>query len=421
MILFREVYICNIKYISKSSFSNLVNNERMGRMLKRKGVLLLSIVLLITTLANIPSTLVNANQVVSTSIKLGETYYDSISNKNDEKWYQFTTTEAGSFSLEFIKSTIEKNEWQVELYDADKDLICSHYTSEDSELTTGEYGYAAGTYYIRVLVPYPSLWYSSSQYGIKINFQATDYWEKEKKNKSFDQSNSLIINKSYQGNLYTNKDEDYYRFKLTSAGYFNIQFDKVSNSASEWCIEIYDSDRDLITKYITQDSNKMTTSNFGFAKGTYYVKVYAPYNYLYYNSSNYALKVNFKKSSAWESEKNNSIQSADKLTLEKSKINYTGSMSGLLHKQNDVDYYKVIVTKTAKLTLSFKHDYVEGGQWKVTLCKKDGTVLSSVENKTASSKLSKTLSKGTYYIKVEANYSSLYYSSQQYKLTATYK
>lgn len=390
-------------------------------MLKKKGALLILVVLLCTTLANIQNTLANANQVDSTSIKLGEIYYDSIANKNDEKWYQFTTTEAGSFSLEFIKSTMEKNEWQVELYDADKDLICSYYTTTDSKLTTREYGYAAGTYYVKVLVPYPSLWYSSSQYGIKINFQATDSCEQEKENKSFDQSNLVTLNKSYQGNLYTNKDEDYYKFKLTSAGYFNIQFDKVSNSANEWCFEIYDSDRDLIAKYLTQDTNKMTTSNYGFAKGTYYIKVYTPYSSLYYNASNYSLKVNFKKSSAWESEKNNSINSADKLTVTKSKTSYTGSMSGLLHNKNDIDYYKVTITKKAKLTLSFKHDYVEGGQWKVTLCKKDGTVLSSVENKTATSKFSKTLSKGTYYIKVEANYSSLYHSSQQYKLTATYK
>ncbi|MBR1780122.1 MAG: N-acetylmuramoyl-L-alanine amidase family protein [Oscillospiraceae bacterium] len=150
-----------------------------------------------------------------------------------------------------------------------------------------------------------------------------------------------------------------------------------------------------------------TSDQIGVAKGTYYLKVSRDY----YSSVQYALKVNYKSASNWETEFNDSFYTANSLSINTEK-------NGSLMNSGDVDYYVFTVSQNGYYTLSFKHDYVDRDwtYWRATIYDSDFEALKTISyrgndlTENVSEKIN--LESGKYYIKIQRDY----YASVKYTL-----
>ena len=210
-----------------------------------------------------------------------------------------------------------------------------------------------------------------------------------------------------------NGDVDWYKFTTTSNGYFNIEFthDFVSSSSDYWKVYLYNSTAvnniDGTTSYYGVDGNaNMTTHMFGIPAGTYYVKIVKDN----YSGNNYSLKVNFTASNDWETENNNSKDSANT-------INVNESINGSLSMNGDVDWYTFNVSSNCEIAVTFNHEVIDSSStyWKFYIY--DNTAVTELlsygrkgNTETATTDYI-SLSPGKYYIKVvKDNYSGKKYS-----------
>ena len=127
-----------------------------------------------------------------------------------------------------------------------------------------------------------------------------------------------------------------------------------------------------------------------------------------------------RKIDGWESEWNDTKNTADKISLNK-------KYNGIFHGYEDVDYYKVTVNAAGKLKVKFAPDQnvdtdKVGYGWNVNVYKGTNTkalISWSYLEKSASKTINVT--KGTYYIKVEP--AETFWGSAlecQYNITANY-
>ncbi len=120
-----------------------------------------------------------------------------------------------------------------------------------------------------------------------------------------------------------------------------------------------------------------------------------------------------------ESESNDSYATANTLPL-------NGTISGSMSKSSDVDYYKITATSNGKISLKFKHNYVDDYSWgwRISIyCYSNGnyTKLSSfyvdlTDSESISFANIGAVSSGVYYVKVEDRYASNHTVGKNYSI-----
>jgi hypothetical protein len=227
-----------------------------------------------------------------------------------------------------------------------------------------------------------------------------------------------------KGSLYQSDDTDWYKISIKTKGYFNVilALDESANADDVeygWNLSVYDSSFNEI-QTIKQIKGSYTCANRAYAPGTYYVKITANWSAYAPVDCIYNLTVKTTASKIWESEGNDSSAKADVISLGK-------TYHGLLQTSDDVDWYKVKVSESGKLTIilnkpeSTNIDDVNYG-WDLYLYKStNGDVLAESKKITNSGKVTiSNAQKGTYYVKVSANWRAYAPTDCEYTLKASF-
>ncbi len=357
----------------------------------------------------------NDTNTTCNSIAVNQDYQGTLYHRTDVDWYCVKTSANGTIQVDFYGDANNNqddinNGWDITVYDKDyKEL--KYYGDITSKTTAKILPFAKGTYYIKVCA---SDTYSDERvpidciYHLNVNYNKTSSWESEY-NETKATADSISPDKNYSGSLYHRMDTDWYKVQTTENGYFQVSLNisdtvNVEDIHNGWNIAVMDSKANVIKTY-TKITSNMTTAPLPYAKGTYYIKVYANDTY----SDNrvpidciYKLKVKQTKNSSWESEVNDTLKKADSISLNK-------KYKGIFTNYTDVDWYKASVSDTGVLQIKLSKgsdvdvENIHKG-WNVTVYKSSiDNEVAKLKGVTSSDSVKINVKKGTYYIKVCAN------------------
>lgn len=309
------------------------------------------------------------NDTVSTanSIKVNAKYNGNISKSNDVDYYKFSLSNAGVvkfiFGHDFVDSS--GNYWKLGVYNVDNlnDFLKEvHYAGNVyKDDTTYGLGLPTGDYIVKIESSYN---YSNCQYHFNVNYEKSDFWEKESNNAT-NTSNKINVNTTYNGSLAYSNDTDNYTFSLNNSGVVSLVFghDFVDSSSSYWKLSIYNSDNlnDSLKeiRYAGNVYNDVTSYGLGLPMGEYVIKVESSYNY---SNCQYHFRVDYEKSDVWEKEFNDATNTA-------TKINVNTVYNGSIAYSSDTDNYRFTLYNAGMVTFTFGHDFVDssGNYWKYSI------------------------------------------------------
>jgi hypothetical protein len=264
----------------------------------------------------------------------------------EKKVYQFTTTTAGGFEIEFKnpRQNDSGDYWEVILYDSEYDRIDEFYIAGNREVTYSTvYGLPAGTYYIVVNSTGGYSVRSADYFTIRAIFFEASNWETEFNDK-FTSADEINTNTTYCGTTYdgANYEKDYYIFNLNKPGYirFSMTHSPKGNTNSVYKYTIYNVEYDIIySDYTKGNYGYFASPNIGLGAGSYYVKICSANDYSAVSTDTYEFEVGYVANDNWEREFNDGFNSATPVFLEQS---YSGScLDGYKY---DPDYYRFTVT-----------------------------------------------------------------------------
>ena len=224
----------------------------------------------------------NDTYQLADSIDVNTQYYGSRQRNGDIDWYKFVVPQNGYISLNFTHGYIESSEeyWEMDLYDAGYSEL-EEYSSPGTEVASGDYriGVPAGTYYLKI---HNDFWYSTLEYGLKVNYKASAVWEKEINN-DYKTATSISLNTTYYGSIQDgiDNDADWYTFTSPGAGSYELTFahSYIESNYAYWKVQIYNSsfNSEFSVDYrgnVQTKSDKVTLSG----AGTYYIKITEGYD-----------------------------------------------------------------------------------------------------------------------------------------------
>ena len=216
----------------------------------------------------------------------------------------------------------------------------------------------------------------------------------------------ISVNSEYTDYLRENREIRWYKFSVDNPGYISLNFthDFIDSDWNYWKASLYNKNKYMTGYYYQGNKTVATGGNIGIPAGTYYIKV----ENINYSAVDYQIKVNYTSSANWEKEFNDTYNSADAISTNKS---YYGSIMN----SDDVDWYKFEISSPGRISLNFAHDYIESdwNYWKASLYNSQMSCLNYYYyqgNKTSSIGKNIGVPSGTYYIKIEnSNYSEVNY------------
>lgn len=159
----------------------------------------------------------------------------------DVDWYQFTIPKRGVSQIEMIPDGTNTSGagWEVSVQDVNRHemLQISGRTAESYKL-----GLAPGKYYMKVSGIHQTFVDNTHPYNLRINYSESEEWEIEQyyENKNFSNANNILPNKKYTGNMYSERDVDYYRVKINGKQQTTVTFsiDDTVSSPGRWMVEL---------------------------------------------------------------------------------------------------------------------------------------------------------------------------------------
>lgn len=325
----------------------------------------------------------------------------------DTDWYMISLPEQGIVDVLFEHSDgdLPQVGWIITLLDEDGNTIyCSRSFYKDTSLTSGEIGLKKGVYYIRV----DSHIRSAADYYLTCNYEAIDTYETET-NDTPETADSIAVNSEGGGisgslcDKNTVPDIDYYCFNLESPGAVSFRFihQDYLRDRDGWDIKLVDEKGNVYFRTVSRWKDMVTASpQIGLEAGKYYIVVDS--ENMLMNNGTYVLGLSYAPSDEWESETNNTIESADKIGLNK-------TVYGTLTEQNndyDTDFFVLELDKKASVRFLFEHEGLSGDYigWEINIYNEKGEKINYIDSKWSEASVRSdimTLSTGRYYICVE--------------------
>ena len=335
----------------------------------------------------------------------------------DEDWYLFRVTETGYSVLYFeheADSEAMNNAiaWRISITDIEGNEY--YYTTSDTGKTminSGVLGLPAGYYYVCVA----SHVYSGVTYSLNVSFTKDGAVESEL-NDTSGTADSIAVNTEKIGALTDRSDapdRDWYVFNMEKDGFVVIDFihEALSDDKDGWNISVIASDGRVAYSTVSDRNQPVLQSpSIGLTAGTYHIRIDS--DNIYHSSIVYRLILLTVESDGWETEPNNTVETADVIEIGSS-VNGTMIEMGT---DFDMDYFAVDIPTAGTFGVAFAHILVnepdkEG--WVVSVLDADGNVLATLTSDwdSPADMLSVDVEAGRYYILVETG---LYYNSGRY-------
>ncbi len=370
----------------------------------------------------------NDTQSRYTYIPLNKTLTGSASSfrdgTTDVDWYMFKITDEGYTAVYFThgedtdtsSASSYSIAWRIQVTDVEGNEY--YYTTssmESASINSGVMGLPEGYYFITVY----SHVLSGVTYDLTVSFSSDAYIEHEL-NETPETATPIDVNTQMIGSLterYDTSDVDYYSFTMDNDGFIVLEFihESLSDSNDGWNIQVIsDSGQTLYSATSAWDQGSLQSPYIGISAGTYYIKIDS--DNIYRNSIVYRLILITTEDGTWETEPNNTPETADTITFGDT-INGTMIELGIDY---DKDYYEFELTQSGVITVTFSHiisdDSGKTG-WTVYLLDEDLNTVRTITSDWSDSQKSfiyKTEETGKYYILVETG---LYFNSNRYALS----
>lgn len=348
------------------------------------------------------------------SISVNKNINGFIEDYDDDDYYKFSLNSAGYLSLTFNHEYIDRTSsgWQVIVYNsAGTEILSRYFYCNQTQMETAKIGLPSGSYHM--VIKDGSAYYDVP-YTFKINYTASTYWEQEI-NDTYNEANSITVNREVNGSIEDYSDDDYYKFSLNKAGYISLTFNHeyIDRTSSGWQVIIYNSaGTEILNRYFYCNQTKTETTKIGLPAGSYHLVVKD--GSAYYDVP-YTFSLNYVSSSTWEREINNTYNEANN-------INVNTEINGSIEDYSDDDYYKFSLSKAGYVSLTFKHGYIDSSSsgWKVEIFNSNGNSVlgNSFKCNLTSSESDKVyLPAGSYHIKV---IDASHYDDMPYTLCVNY-
>ncbi len=355
-----------------------------------------------------------ANTAVS-----GTTYSGDIRTYSDVDYFKTSLSANGYINVKLTHPVVSGQETTnmfvlSVIRKVDKDQYTEVYTTKirggDTSISTPNLGLPKGEYYIKIAgtgnttgtllsgTSYPV------NYDVCIKVKTAGDREVES-NDSAATANTVKNGKTYYGSTSSSSDKDYYKIKMSKAGYLQIKFGHKNSQSTASCynVVLYNKDNSEIYKFTnTGTETSYTSCKLGLDAGEYYVCV-SQASTLY--TGDYTICLTQKAASGWETENNGDWASADNIQVGKA---VKGVITGY---SSDEDYYRFTLTKAQYINFSLAHEKINdaGRSWYVTLYNanakrgyQDYDHIYSYAGSTYTESSAVKLSRGTYYLKVQA-------------------
>ena len=300
--------------------------RQKGLVIKMRGIIKKTInailALIIFAMCAVPAFAVqerepNDSIVQATEISVNTVCYGTTHEDDIYDWYKFTISKNGYVWLDFTHD-YGADSHDVCLYSYDGTEQIKHFevyvSSRSEKKTSPKQGLSAGTYYV-MIDRYSS---SVSNYSLKVNFNASDYWEKEF-NDTIVTANTISVGNAFYGSTHEEDKYDWYRFTISKNGYVWLDFTHDYGADShDVCLYSYDGTEKTkcFEAYVSSSSEKKSSPKQGLSAGTYYVMIdrYSS------SASNYSLKVNFSTNAGGGSSGGGAVSSTKATTVNSTKI-----------------------------------------------------------------------------------------------------
>lgn len=224
--------------------------------------------------------------------------------------------------------------WNISIYRKDNlsDPVASYWQLEE-KMSTEKLVLPQGTYYIEVKAyTETALAPVMVPFDIKADIVSDNSWEKEN-NDTFKKADAITIGKKYQGTLFDNMDEDWFKVTAPNTGKITatLQCDPdidVNYMENGWTIDVYSANNFDDAKIKEDGVITKGTVKFNVTKGkTYYIRIYSchywvPEGYVYHLSTSFkGPKVTSVKKNTTTAKKTVKMVTGVSLKVKKKKIN----------------------------------------------------------------------------------------------------
>lgn len=356
-----------------------------------------------------------------TELPLNKTLHGSASvfpdDDPDEDYYLFRVTDVGYTVLYFDHEADPEGmngavAWRIRVTDMQGNEY--YYISSGMDkamINSGVMGLPPGYYYVTV----SSHVFSNITYSLNVSFSKDSAIESEL-NDTPESADIIAVNTEKIGSLTARgdkSDRDYYVFTMEKDGFVVIDFihEALTESNDGWNITVTAQDGRVAYNTVSDWNQPVLQSpSIGLTAGTYYIGIDS--DNLYHSSIVYRLILLTVESTGWETEPNNSTDTADVIEVGSS-VNGTMVEMGTDY---DKDYFALDISVAGTLSVAFGHIVVDEPDkegWIVSVVDADGNVVSTITSDwdSPAEVLTAQVDAGRYYILVETG---LYFNTSRY-------
>lgn len=281
----------------------------------------------------------------ATVIAENVSYSGALSNAKDVDYYSFVLTERSEVNAVLSTSGEGKSNstYTYSLWDGTgNQLSVVSVPGNRVSSETGPLFLAPGAYLVRVE---KGNVHSAQPYGLTVNTSPCEFTEAESNN-TYETANEIPVNQEIRASFAQEGDVDCFRFTLETDGLVQprFSFNPTDSTAKTYVLSILDAQRQVLRqeKIGGKESAKQLIP-LALPAGTYTVRVENPR----FVQQEYVLEISASAVAAAELEPNDA---AGQATL----LNPGVPCTGILHSDNDQDYYRISFSEETTVTLEFR-------------------------------------------------------------------
>lgn len=338
----------------------------------------------------------NNSAETANQMELNQAYSASLFEKTDEDWFVFTVDTPGRIRLDLSteKNTTKHSQYTAKLIEPSEGRVLSQYEFPNLQDDTepGNLYLDVGNYYIQV---YKGSGWTAAEYQIEVDYSEVPDAEREMNN-TIENATNIQLNRKIAASFSSEEDVDYYSFDIEEDVIIQpkLSFRTLETSHKAYVLTLYGNNRELYSANINGKESDKILVPFLLPKGTYYLKIENPN----FNNQDYILYLTVQTVEKAEMEPNDELANATMLDMEK-------TCTGVISKEDDIDYYKISFAEQATVSLDFQFTPVTGTNRVFSIqLEQDGKKLWSENIAGASGGITQKLQipAGDYYLRVKA-------------------